>query len=108
MGGMNKNVLQGISIFSTTDPRKWTIEELVNFVERLLTNNYTNNNSSELMRISQSLRNQDVDGDVFLMLTEEELTDTLNISLGPALKLKNAIIMLRQRVIAIDNAKRQS
>jgi len=52
----NKNVQQGISIFS--DPTKWSTEELVNFVERILTNDYTDHNSSELMRISQSLRNQ--------------------------------------------------
>ena len=38
------------------------------------------------------------------MLTQKDLTDTLNIPLGPALKLNNAIVVLRQRATAFDIA----
>lgn len=38
------------------------------------------------------------------MLTQKDLTDVLNIPLGPALKLHNAIVVLRQRATAYDIA----
>jgi len=38
------------------------------------------------------------------MLTQEDLTNRLNIPLGPALKLHNAIVVLRQRTSAYDIA----
>jgi len=38
------------------------------------------------------------------MLTQKDLTDILNIPLGPALKLHNAIVVLRQRISAFDVA----
>jgi hypothetical protein len=47
---------------------------------------------------------QEIDGDAFLMLTQKDLTDILNIPLGPALKLHNAIVVLRQRTSAFDVA----
>lgn len=47
---------------------------------------------------------KEIDGDVFLMLTQEDLTNILNIPLGPALKLHNAIVVLRQRISAFDIA----
>ncbi|CAI6359714.1 unnamed protein product [Macrosiphum euphorbiae] len=98
------NVLQGIPIFSTTDARKWPIKEVADFVEKIVSNNYTDNNHSERIKISKSFINQDIDGEVFLMLTQKDLTDTLNIPLGPALKLNNAIVVLRQRATAFDIA----
>jgi len=47
---------------------------------------------------------KEIDGDVFLMLTQEDLTNILNIPLGPALKLHNAIVVLRQKISAFDVA----
>jgi len=47
---------------------------------------------------------KEIDGDVFLMLNQKDLTDVLNIPLGPALKLCNAIVVLRQRASAYDIA----
>ncbi|XP_060856488.1 uncharacterized protein LOC132934225 [Metopolophium dirhodum] len=98
------SVLQGIPIFSTIDARKWLVKEVADFVEKIVSNNYTDNNLSERIKISKSFINQEIDGDVFLMLTQKDLTDVLKIPLGPALKLRNAIVVLRQRASAYDIA----
>ncbi|XP_026818791.1 uncharacterized protein LOC113557456 isoform X2 [Rhopalosiphum maidis] len=98
------NVLDDIPIFNTTDVRKWPIKEVATFVEIVVSNNYTDDNPSDRIKISKSFLNQEIDGDVFLMLTQKDLTDVLNIPLGPALKLHNAIVVLRQRTSAFDVA----
>ncbi|XP_022170347.1 uncharacterized protein LOC111033751 [Myzus persicae] len=98
------NVLQGIPLFNISDVRKWSVEEVATFVEKIVSNNYTDNDPSELIKISKPFINQEIDGDVFLMLTKEDLTNKLNIPLGPALKLHNVIVVLRQRTSAYDIA----
>lgn len=122
-------VLQGIPIFNISDVRKWTVKEVATFVERVVSNNYTDNNASKQIKLSIPFINQvkifyfyfnliiyniyinffmyffymeEIDGEVFLMLTQEDLTNILNIPLGPALKLQNAIVVLRQRISAFD------
>lgn len=52
------HVLQGIPIFSTTDARKWPIKQVADFVEKIVSNNYTDNNPSERIKISKSFINQ--------------------------------------------------
>uniref|UniRef100_A0A2S2NZ86 Lethal(3)malignant brain tumor-like protein 3 n=1 Tax=Schizaphis graminum TaxID=13262 RepID=A0A2S2NZ86_SCHGA len=98
------SVLRDIPIFNTTDVRKWPIKEVATFVETVVSNNYTDDNPSDRIKISKTFLNQEIDGDVFLMLTQKDLTDILNIPLGPALKLHNAIVVLRQRTSAFDVA----
>ncbi|XP_025194288.1 uncharacterized protein LOC112593910 isoform X3 [Melanaphis sacchari] len=96
------SVLQGVPIFNTTDVRKWPVREVATFVEIVVSNNYTDDDPSDRIKISKSFINQEIDGDVFLMLTQKDLMDILNIPLGPALKLHNAIVVLRQRTSTLD------
>jgi len=52
------NVLQGIPIFSTADARKWRVKDVATFVEKIVSNNYTDDNLSERIKISKSFINQ--------------------------------------------------
>lgn len=40
---------------------------------------------------------QNIDGEAFLMLTQEDLVTLLGLRLGPAIKLYNSIVLLRRR-----------
>jgi len=40
---------------------------------------------------------QNIDGEAFLMLTQEDLVSVLCLRLGPAIKLYNSIVLLRQK-----------
>jgi len=40
---------------------------------------------------------QNIDGEAFLMLTQEDLVSVLRLRLGPAIKLYNSIVLLRQK-----------
>lgn len=103
------NVLHGIPIFNTTDARKWPVKEVATFVEMVVSDNYTDDDDPSVrVKISKSFMKQEIDGDVFLMLTQQDLTDILKIPLGPALKLHNAIVVLRQRISAFDVADESS
>lgn len=44
---------------------------------------------------------QEIDGDAFLMLTQADLVKVLGLKLGPALKIYNCIILLRQKVVSL-------
>lgn len=48
---------------------------------------------------------QEIDGEAFLMLTLNELVDWLHISLGQAVKIASAILMLRDRVPIYDDVE---
>lgn len=52
------NVLKGIPLFSKTDVRKWPVKEVATFVEKIVSNNYTDDNPSERIKISKSFINQ--------------------------------------------------
>lgn len=40
---------------------------------------------------------QNIDGEAFLMLTQEDLVTLLELRLGHAIKMYNSIVLLRQR-----------
>lgn len=44
---------------------------------------------------------QEIDGESFLMLTQVDLTKVLGLRLGPAIKIYNCIILLRQKVMSL-------
>lgn len=70
------------------DPSLWSEEEVADFVNSLP----SCKDSSEIF-----LREK-IDGEAFLMLTQNDLFDLLKFKLGPAIKLYNSILLLRQNV----------
>lgn len=72
-----------------TDPRYWSEEEVVEFVSSLPSCKDHGNLFSK----------HNIDGESFLMLSQSDLVDILKIKLGPAIKLYNCIILLRQNIV---------
>lgn len=46
-------VLQGIPLFNLPDVRKWSVKEVAKFVEKVVSNNYTDNNLSGRIKITK-------------------------------------------------------
>lgn len=94
------NAQIGIPLFNTTDTREWSIQEVASYVQKVVECYNSNINTNEEISISDRFIDQAIDGDAFLMLNQDEIMKILKVPLGQALKITNAIIMLRQRIIA--------
>lgn len=70
------------------DPRDWVEEEVREFVESL----------PSCKDYGDVFKQHRIDGDSFLMLTQRDLVDILNMKLGPAIKVYNIIVLLRQKI----------
>lgn len=75
-------------IKNETDPRYWSEEEVIEFVTSL----------PSCEEHGDLFTKHNIDGESFLMLSQTDLVDILKIKLGPAIKLYNCIILLRQNV----------
>ncbi|KAG8569597.1 hypothetical protein GDO81_014474 [Engystomops pustulosus] len=71
--------------FLPSDPTKWNVEDVYEFIRSL----------PGCQEISEEFRAQEIDGQALLLLKEDHLMSTMNIKLGPALKLYARISMLK-------------
>ncbi|XP_022916154.1 lethal(3)malignant brain tumor-like protein 4 isoform X2 [Onthophagus taurus] len=69
-----------------TDPREWTENEVVDFVTSL----------PNCREHGDIFGKHNIDGESLLMLTQQDIVDILHIKLGPAIKIYNSILLLRQ------------
>ncbi|XP_018348159.1 PREDICTED: lethal(3)malignant brain tumor-like protein 3 [Trachymyrmex septentrionalis] len=83
----HSNALNRVVSKQTTNPRRWSNEEVIKFVQSMP-------NCAEAGNI---FRQNNIDGESFLMLTQEDLVSVLRLRLGPAIKLYNSIVLLRQK-----------
>uniref|UniRef100_A0A3P8WID4 Polyhomeotic homolog 2b (Drosophila) n=1 Tax=Cynoglossus semilaevis TaxID=244447 RepID=A0A3P8WID4_CYNSE len=67
------------------DPAKWNVEEVYKFIRSL----------PGCQEIADEFRSQEIDGQALLLLKEDHLMSTMNIKLGPALKIFARINMLK-------------
>ncbi|CAG9861922.1 unnamed protein product [Phyllotreta striolata] len=70
------------------DPRFWTYKEVVNFVSKL----------PSCACYSDIFIKEKIDGEAFLSLNQRDVVSILKMKMGPAIKLYNSIILLRQQV----------
>lgn len=90
--GLELTDLQGGDLLSVThnflpsDPTKWNVEDVYEFIRSL----------PGCQEISEEFRAQEIDGQALLLLKEDHLMSTMNIKLGPALKLYARISMLKE------------
>ncbi|KAJ8984800.1 hypothetical protein NQ317_003714 [Molorchus minor] len=75
-------------ISSDVDPRTWTNVEVVNFISKLPC-------CEKDVRV---FREEQIDGEALLSLNQKDILTILNIKVGPAVKLYNSIVLLRQHV----------
>ncbi|XP_049893786.1 polyhomeotic-like protein 2b isoform X2 [Epinephelus moara] len=71
--------------FLPNDPTKWNVEEVYEFIRSL----------PGCQEIADEFRSQEIDGQALLLLKEDHLMSTMNIKLGPALKIFARINMLK-------------
>ncbi|KAM6980869.1 polyhomeotic-like protein 2b [Aplochiton taeniatus] len=71
--------------FVPNDPTKWNVEEVYEFIRTL----------PGCQEIADEFRSQEIDGQAMLLLKEDHLMGTMNIKLGPALKIFARINMLK-------------
>nr|XP_019944540.1 PREDICTED: polyhomeotic-like protein 2 [Paralichthys olivaceus] len=71
--------------FLPSDPGQWNIEEVYEFISTL----------PGCLEIAEEFRSQEIDGQALLLLKEDHLMATMNIKLGPALKIFAEISMLK-------------
>ncbi|XP_061098962.1 sterile alpha motif domain-containing protein 7 isoform X2 [Conger conger] len=73
--------LNGEDMSSAEDLRKWTVEDVYNFI----------NNIPSCSEYAQTFKDHMIDGETLPLLTEEHLLDTLGLKLGPALKIRSQV-----------------
>uniref|UniRef100_A0A7N4PE41 Lethal(3)malignant brain tumor-like protein 1 n=1 Tax=Sarcophilus harrisii TaxID=9305 RepID=A0A7N4PE41_SARHA len=78
-------LLPGIASVNAASVTKWTIEEVFSFVQILT-------GCDEQAKL---FRDEKIDGEAFLLLTQADIVKIMCIKLGPALKIYNAILMFR-------------
>uniref|UniRef100_H3B2H0 Polyhomeotic homolog 2 n=1 Tax=Latimeria chalumnae TaxID=7897 RepID=H3B2H0_LATCH len=71
--------------FLPSDPTKWNVEDVYEFIRTL----------PGCQEIAEEFRSQEIDGQALLLLKEDHLMSTMNIKLGPALKIYARISMLK-------------
>ncbi|CAH1115475.1 unnamed protein product [Psylliodes chrysocephalus] len=70
------------------DPRFWTNREVVNFVSNL----------PSCASHCDKFYTEKIDGEAFLSLSQKDIVSILKFKVGPAVKLYNSIVLLRQQV----------
>ncbi|XP_054147882.1 polyhomeotic-like protein 2 isoform X1 [Melozone crissalis] len=71
--------------FLPSEPSKWNVEDVYEFIRSL----------PGCQEIAEEFRTQEIDGQALLLLKEDHLMSTMNIKLGPALKIYARINMLK-------------
>ncbi|XP_056130970.1 polyhomeotic-like protein 2 [Lampris incognitus] len=71
--------------FLPSNPGKWNVENVYEFICSL----------PGCLEIAEEFRSQEIDGQALLLLKEDHLMGTMNIKLGPALKIFAQISMLK-------------
>ncbi|XP_076291351.1 lethal (3) malignant brain tumor isoform X4 [Lasioglossum baleicum] len=83
----HSNALNRVVAKQNTNPRRWSNEEVIKFIQSM----------PNCKEIGNIFRKHNIDGEAFLMLTQEDLVSLLELRLGPAIKLYNSIVLLRRR-----------
>ncbi|XP_065506665.1 lethal(3)malignant brain tumor-like protein 3 isoform X3 [Caloenas nicobarica] len=78
-------LLPEVSGFTAKHVAKWSVEEVVSFIQRL----------PGCKEQASVFREEQIDGEAFLLLNQSDIVKILSIKLGPALKIYNAILMFK-------------
>ncbi|XP_057385922.1 lethal(3)malignant brain tumor-like protein 1 isoform X8 [Balaenoptera acutorostrata] len=78
-------LLPGVAGISASTVAKWTINEVFGFVQTLT-------GCEDQARL---FKDEMIDGEAFLLLTQADIVKIMSVKLGPALKIYNAILMFK-------------
>lgn len=88
---MNEKILPHLSNFKNGELSKastWSVDTVSAFVKALPACPPT---------VAEKFREEQIDGAAFLLLTQDDLIKLMNIRLGPAVKIHNAIMLLKHK-----------
>ncbi|KAM4797300.1 lethal(3)malignant brain tumor-like protein 4 isoform 2-T2 [Rhinophrynus dorsalis] len=77
------HLLPEVSTYTAQSVSKWNAEEVAQFVQQL----------PGCTEQASIFRDEQIDGEAFLLLTQSDLVKILGLKLGPALKIYNSILM---------------
>ncbi len=83
---INDKLITDISIPSSDDVLQWSVEEVSDFVS-----NFPHSTSA----IAEQFRENLIDGEALLLLTQDDFLDRLNIKLGLAVKLYHSVLSVK-------------
>ncbi|NWU95913.1 LMBL1 protein, partial [Upupa epops] len=78
-------LLPEVSGLTAKQVAKWSVEEVASFIQQL----------PGCKEYATVFRDEQIDGEAFLLLTQSDIVKILNIKLGPALKIYNTILMFK-------------
>ncbi|XP_054553691.1 lethal(3)malignant brain tumor-like protein 1 isoform X1 [Talpa occidentalis] len=78
-------LLPGVAGISASTVAKWTIDEVFGFVQTLT-------GCEDQARL---FKDEMIDGEAFLLLTQADIVKIMSVKLGPALKIYNSILMFK-------------
>nr|XP_025042203.1 lethal(3)malignant brain tumor-like protein 1 [Pelodiscus sinensis] len=78
-------LLPGVAGITAATVAKWTIDEVFSFVQTL----------TGCEDQAKLFKDEMIDGEAFLLLTQADIVKIMSVKLGPALKIYNAILMFK-------------
>ncbi|XP_072170045.1 lethal(3)malignant brain tumor-like protein 4 [Diadema setosum] len=81
----HSKLLPGVAGLSASTVAKWTMDEVADFVRKL----------PGCQDHASKFAEEQIDGEAFLLLTQNDIVKIMSIKLGPALKIYNAILILK-------------
>ncbi|XP_078611461.1 lethal(3)malignant brain tumor-like protein 4 isoform X1 [Branchiostoma floridae x Branchiostoma japonicum] len=78
-------LLPGVASLKGSDISKWTIEQVADFVKTL----------PGCEEMGNVFKDEQIDGEAFLLLNQADIVKIMNIKLGPAVKIYNSILILK-------------
>ncbi|XP_041359679.1 lethal(3)malignant brain tumor-like protein 3 isoform X2 [Gigantopelta aegis] len=81
----HSKLLPGVDKIRTSDVSKWSMDEVASFVHTL----------PGCKEQGKVFKEEQIDGEAFLLLTQTDIVKIMNIKLGPALKIFNSILMFK-------------
>ncbi|XP_054772350.2 lethal(3)malignant brain tumor-like protein 4 [Lytechinus pictus] len=81
----HSKLLPGVANLSAATVARWTMDEVASFVRKL----------PGCQEHASKFADEQIDGEAFLLLTQSDIVKIMSIKLGPALKIYNAILILK-------------
>ncbi|PNF43858.1 hypothetical protein B7P43_G04227 [Cryptotermes secundus] len=78
---------QYVQAVKNGNPNMWSVEQVAQFVWSI----------PDCCHVAQNFKEQQIDGEALLMMAQNDLVQYMDMKLGPAIKLYNSIVLLRQR-----------
>ena len=75
---------------SVSQVKKWTPNEVGNFVRNVPRLNIEFNN------LEAKIVQEEIDGEAFLLMTQSDMVNLLGLKLGPAIKIFNALLLVKK------------